>query len=93
MILTEDWKLLRRGTEYGEPYCQVSLTVGEDYIGVWKLRKFADEWRVVSIFFTDQSLTEYPGGIRLSCSRRDSILQSLAQKGEIPDKLVAGEIL
>jgi hypothetical protein len=91
MNLPENWKLLRRGTEAGDPYCQVSLTVGDEFIGIWKLRKF-DDWRVTSIFFTDQSLREYPKGIRLTCSRRDSILLSMAQSGEPSDILLSGGI-
>lgn len=85
MILTDEWQLLQRGTDpkSGQPYVQINRTAGDRFVSVWKLRKDQGEWRVESMFCSNQTLKTFTGrGLRLTASRIDSILLSLAERGE-----------
>jgi hypothetical protein len=86
-LLTERWEILQSGTDpsSGQPYAQISRKSG-DYVSVWKLRKDRGEWRVESMFASNQTLKTFSErGLRLTASRIDTILHSFADGEGFPE--------
>lgn len=81
--MPEEWELLARSIEDGNPVCYVVRVVNADRerVTIWKLVQYADGWRSVAQWISNGGYRVFPEkrGVKLSDSRIDRILFNYAQ--------------